>query len=94
MIGLVSVSLGLASGIKKLSQINMVLAISLLLFIFILGPTIFIINALIQNFGAYLNSHLDEIGGFEHILTGEDYFACSKLFLDSLINSPMQLTTT
>ena len=40
-IGLVSVSLGLDSGIKKLSQINMVLAISLLLFIFILGPTIF-----------------------------------------------------
>ena len=55
-IGLVSVSLGLDSGIKKLSQINMVLAISLLLFIFILGPTIFIINALIQNFGAYLNT--------------------------------------
>ena len=55
-IGLISVSLGLDSGIKKLSQINMVLAISLLLFIFILGPTIFIINALIQNFGAYLNT--------------------------------------
>ena len=55
-IGLVSVSLGLDSGIKKLSQINMVLAIALLLFIFILGPTIFIINALIQNFGAYLNT--------------------------------------
>ncbi len=55
-IGLVSVSLGLDSGIKKLSQINMVLAISLLLFIFILGPTIFTINALIQNFGAYLNT--------------------------------------
>lgn len=34
-----------------------------------------------DNFGAYLNSHLDEIGGFEHILTGEDYFACSKLLL-------------
>tara|TARA_B100001057_G_scaffold255009_1_gene255218 strand:+ start:6216 stop:7124 length:909 start_codon:yes stop_codon:yes gene_type:complete len=35
-----------------------------------------------DNFGAYLNCHLDEIGGFEHILTGEDYFACSKLLLN------------
>ena len=56
LIGLISVSLGLDSGIKRLSQLNMILAVSLLLFIFILGPTIFIINALIQNFGAYLNT--------------------------------------
>ena len=56
LIGLVSVSLGLDSGIKKLSQINMILATSLLLLIFLLGPTIFIINALIQNFGAYINT--------------------------------------
>ena len=56
LIGLISVSLGLDSGIKKLSQINMILATSLLLLIFLLGPTIFIINALIQNFGAYINT--------------------------------------
>ncbi len=58
LIGLISVSLGLDSGIKKLSQINMILAVSLLLLIFVLGPTIFIINALIQNFGAYINTLL------------------------------------
>ena len=52
LIGLLSVSLGLDSGIKRLSQINMVLAIALLAFVFLFGPTVFIINALIQNFGA------------------------------------------
>ena len=49
LIGLISVSLGLNSGIKRLSQLNMILAIGLLLFIFLLGPTVFIINALVQN---------------------------------------------
>ena len=56
LIGLVSVSLGLDSGIKKLSQINMILAITLLSFVFFFGPTVFILNALIQNFGAYVNT--------------------------------------
>ncbi|MDB4059644.1 BCCT family transporter [Gammaproteobacteria bacterium] len=56
LLGLVSVSLGLNTGIKKLSQINIIIATGLLLLVFILGPTIFIINALVQNFGAYLNT--------------------------------------
>ena len=56
LIGLISVSLGLDSGIKRLSQVNMMLAVLLLLFIFVLGPSIFILNALIQNFGAYINT--------------------------------------
>jgi choline/glycine/proline betaine transport protein len=55
-IGLTSVCLGLDKGIKRLSQVNMVLASSLMAFIFIFGPTVFIINALIQNFGSYLNT--------------------------------------
>ena len=56
IIGLTSVCLGLDKGIKRLSQVNMVLASSLMAFIFIFGPTVFIINALIQNFGSYLNT--------------------------------------
>tara|TARA_B100001175_G_scaffold210720_1_gene178992 strand:- start:15323 stop:16813 length:1491 start_codon:yes stop_codon:yes gene_type:complete len=59
LIGLISVSLGLDSGIKRLSQINMVLAILLLSFVFLLGPTVFIINALVQNFGAYVNTLIE-----------------------------------
>ena len=44
LIGLLSVSLGLDSGIKRLSQVNMVLAFALLAFVFLLGPTVFILN--------------------------------------------------
>lgn len=35
-----------------------------------------------NNFGAYLNKDLNEIGGFEYILTGEDYVACTHLLLN------------
>ena len=59
VIGLISVCLGLDKGIKRLSQVNMILATSLMLFIFIFGPTVFIINALIQNFGSYLNTVIE-----------------------------------
>ena len=59
LIGLTSVSLGLDKGIKRLSQVNMILATSLMGFIFIFGPTVFILNALIQNFGSYINTLIE-----------------------------------
>ena len=59
LIGLVSVCLGLDSGIKRLSQVNMILATTLMGFIFIFGPTVFILNALIQNFGSYVNTLIE-----------------------------------
>ena len=59
LIGLISVCLGLDKGIKRLSQVNMILATSLMLFIFIFGPTVFIINALVQNLGSYLNTVIE-----------------------------------
>lgn len=55
MLGLISVCLGLDAGIKRLSQINMLIAIFLLTAILLLGPTIFILNAMVQNAGVYLN---------------------------------------
>lgn len=55
MLGLISVSLGLDKGIKRLSQINMIVAVFLLLAVLFLGPTLFILNSIIQNAGAYLN---------------------------------------
>ena len=59
LIGLISVCLGLDYGIKKLSQVNMILATTLMTFIFIFGPTVFILNALIQNFGSYINTLIE-----------------------------------
>ena len=55
IIGLISVCLGLDVGIKRLSQLNMVIAIVLVLLVLILGPTIFILNAMVQNAGLYIN---------------------------------------
>ena len=56
MLGLVSVMLGLKTGIKKLSEINIVLCFCLLLIVFILGPTIFILNGVIENIGSYIQN--------------------------------------
>ncbi|WP_448547685.1 BCCT family transporter [Thalassotalea fusca] len=50
----ISVATGLDKGIKILSEVNMVLAIALLLLVFILGPTVFLLKAYVQNTGAYL----------------------------------------
>ncbi len=51
----VSVASGLDKGIKLLSQINMLLAVALLLFVLLNGPSLFLMQALVQNTGAYLS---------------------------------------
>lgn len=52
---MLSAQTGLQRGIKYLSNLNMVLALSLLAFLFILGPTQFILNVFITTLGAYLH---------------------------------------
>ncbi|QLC73119.1 BCCT family transporter [Pseudomonas sp. LPB0260] len=53
-IALVSVMAGLDKGVKRLSEINMVLAALLLLFIIVVGPTLAIITGFFSNLGSYL----------------------------------------
>ena len=50
----VSVVLGLDTGIKRLSEINIVLAMLLLLLILLTGPTALLLAGTLQNFGAYV----------------------------------------
>ncbi|WP_196777501.1 BCCT family transporter [Malaciobacter marinus] len=50
----VSVVLGLDGGIKRLSELNLYLAIALVAFIFLVGPTFFLLGALVENIGNYL----------------------------------------
>jgi len=45
---------GVAKGIQWLSNINMVLALLLALFVFIVGPTVFILNVIPTSLGSYL----------------------------------------
>jgi choline/glycine/proline betaine transport protein len=50
----ISVVLGLDRGIKRLSELNILLALSLLIFVLFTGSTIFLLQAFVQNVGAYL----------------------------------------
>jgi BCCT family betaine/carnitine transporter len=53
-IALVSVLAGLEAGVKRLSEINMLLAAMLLLFVIIVGPTLAIATGFMANLAAYL----------------------------------------
>ena len=52
----VSVALGLDRGIKRLSEFNIVIALVILLFVWIAGPTLFVTAGTVQNFGNYLQN--------------------------------------
>ncbi|UAW97897.1 BCCT family transporter [Halopseudomonas nanhaiensis] len=58
-LALISVVAGLDKGVKNLSILNMVLAVALMLFVFIVGPSIFILEAFLQNTGSYLNNIIE-----------------------------------
>jgi choline/carnitine/betaine transport len=45
---------GVAKGIQWLSNINMVLAVALALFVFVVGPTVFILNLVPTSIGSYI----------------------------------------
>ncbi|WP_247594649.1 BCCT family transporter [Sphingopyxis sp. PAMC25046] len=51
-----SAAAGLDAGIKRLSELNIFLAISLLLFVLVASSTVFLLQAYVQNVGAYLGS--------------------------------------
>ncbi|MFW5451921.1 BCCT family transporter [Thioalkalivibrio sulfidiphilus] len=50
-----SVVLGLDGGIRRISELNLVLAVSLLAFVLVAGPTVFLLQTLVQNTGNYLS---------------------------------------
>lgn len=56
MLAIVSVVAGLDKGVKRLSIVNMGLVIFILMFVFIAGPTVHILETFLQNTGSYLNN--------------------------------------
>ncbi|MCP1647984.1 BCCT family transporter [Pseudomonas nitroreducens] len=50
-----SVASGLDKGIRILSELNLALAVILMLFVLLLGPTVFLLQTYVQNTGAYLS---------------------------------------
>lgn len=55
-IAVVSVSVGLEKGIKRLSNFNIVLAIGLLCFVVATGPTLFLVKGTIESVGIYASA--------------------------------------
>lgn len=55
-LALVSVVAGLDKGVKRLSEINMSLALLLLVFVILTGPTVLILTGFFGNLGAYLQN--------------------------------------
>ena len=51
-----SVALGLDKGVRRLSQLNIVLAIVLILFVATVGPSIFIAEGMVQSIGEYFDA--------------------------------------
>ena len=51
----ISVVLGLDVGIERLSELNIFLAIALLFGVLLIGPTVYLLQAFVQNTGSYLS---------------------------------------
>lgn len=51
-----SAGAGLDKGVKRLSELNIILAIALLVFVLAAGSTVFLLQAFVQNIGAYLDA--------------------------------------
>ncbi len=54
MMAVASLVSGLHVGIRRLSELNVGLAGLLMLFLFIVGPTIYLLDSLVQNIGSYI----------------------------------------
>ena len=51
----ISVVTGLDKGVRRLSELNLTLAVLLMLLVLIVGPTVFLLQTYVQNTGAYLS---------------------------------------
>ncbi len=79
-LALSSVVAGLDKGVKNLSILNMVLAVGLMLFVFTVGPTIFILETFLQNTGAYLNNIIERTFNLQ-AYTRSDWIGNWTLFI-------------
>lgn len=58
MVATLSVILGIDKGVRVLSEANIRIAVLFLIFMLIVGPTIYILDSFVQNFGHYANNVL------------------------------------
>ncbi len=75
-----SVASGLDRGIKNLSMLNMVLAVLLMTFVFLVGPSILILETFLQNTGSYLNRIIERTFNLQ-AYTHSDWIGNWTLFI-------------
>ncbi|MDO8825582.1 BCCT family transporter [Methylophaga sp.] len=80
MLAILSVVAGLDKGVKRLSIVNMVLALALMLFVFIAGPSIVILETFLQNTGSYLNNIVERTFNLQ-AYTRSDWIGNWTLFI-------------
>ncbi len=78
----VSVVAGMDKGVKRLSILNMVLAIALMSFVFVVGPTIHILESFVQNTGSYLSGIVERTFNLQ-AYTHSDWIGNWTLFIFS-----------
>ncbi|MHA7853519.1 BCCT family transporter [Marinobacter shengliensis] len=76
----VSVVAGMDKGVKRLSILNMILAVSLMLFVFVVGPTILILETFLQNTGSYLSGIVERTFNLQ-AYTRSDWIGNWTLFI-------------
>ncbi|MFP4499973.1 MAG: BCCT family transporter [Candidatus Hydrogenedentota bacterium] len=74
-----SVVRGLDKGIRFLSEVNMVIAALFALFIFLVGPTLLILNGLLENIGYYVQ-HLPQFSTWKEAYEQTDWQANWTIF--------------
>jgi len=74
-----SVVLGLDRGIRRLSELNLGLAVLLFLFVLVVGPTVFLLDSLVQNVGTYLGALVSTTFNM-YAFQGTDWQASWTLF--------------
>lgn len=79
-IALISVVAGMDKGIKRLSIINIFIAVVLMTFVFIAGPTIFILETFLENTGSYLSNIVERTFSLQ-AYTSSDWMGNWTLFI-------------
>ncbi|GAB4116276.1 MAG: hypothetical protein Tsb0027_07510 [Wenzhouxiangellaceae bacterium] len=79
LVATISVVLGVQRGVRKLSALNMLLAFGLLLFVFVVGPTAYILDTLVGGIGLYLQ-HFIALSLDTDFATDSDWQARWTLF--------------
>lgn len=75
-----SVVAGMDKGVKRLSMLNIILAVALMVFVFAVGPTIFILNTFMENTGSYLSNIVERTFSLQ-AYTSSDWIGNWTLFI-------------